>query len=194
MFGWSRRERADRERDALQLRIFELSHVQAGAYRQEVRSAVLMEYMAFYAHCLSRYALRGPDLEFWRYLCLESVHALVAGVVLNTRGTLEEPMENLEDELYSIMRDRENEYAKYPAPFDERESDQDKGIYAAARNIAKAGELAVDDVVRDRIVNELTTGLQYIDMRELALKIGDLLRVPDMRPPRELLAPGEAAP
>jgi hypothetical protein len=171
MFGFSNRERAERELKEIQQWVFGQSVAHgahfppAGVFESRLQMDVALEFCAFYLHVVNRFSYRQSDERLREQIYDPSVRQMVRTFsdMICARWKPAD-LHLAEQETLEFFNARELEYSRAKQLLSKVFNDLESVTWLAAHNIARAAEIPERDIRILAINTELVESLILMDL------------------------------
>jgi hypothetical protein len=188
MFGWSKRERADREIKEITTWVLGQSVVQgsnfppAGFFESRLQMTITLEACGFFLHAVDRLAYRPGDERL-----REAVYDTVASQMVRTfsdmvfKAWAPSSLSEIEQDNLDLFNTRQLEYGNATRLIGETFNDLKSASWLAAHNVARAAEIVEPDIRVMAIHTELVNSLVVMDLANRIKKVeGYIAKLPEL--------------
>jgi hypothetical protein len=184
MFGWSKRERADRETKEIITWILGQSIAHGsnfppvGVFETRCQMTIALEACAFFLHAVDRLAYRVDDERL-----REALYDITTGKMVRTfsdmisKAWVPSPPSKIEQDIINLFNTRQLEYGNAVSLIGENFTDPKSASWLAAHNVGSAAEIAERDIRRRLALHtELVKSLVVMDLANRIKKVEGYIR------------------
>jgi hypothetical protein len=180
MFGWSKRERADRKIKEITTWVLGQSVVQGssfppvGSFQTARQMTIALEACGFFLHAVDRLSSRPGDERL-----REAVYDVTARQMVRTFSEMNfkawapQPLSKIEQQTIDLFNNRQLEYGNAARLIGKEFNDLNSASWLAAHNVARAAEIPERDIRRMALHTELLNSLVVMDLANRIKKVQD---------------------